>query len=74
MEDNSINFEQLVPILNGIPLRKFYISKETYDIFNEDEKEIAITIDKVQKAVDLFVKENKQYSKPQYNPLNRVNY
>jgi len=59
--------------LNGIPLRKFYISKETYDIFNEDEKEIAITIDKVQKAVDLYVKENKQYSKHQFDPLNRVN-
>jgi hypothetical protein len=73
-EDNSINFEQLAPIMKGIPSRKFYMSKETYDIFNEDEKEIAITIDTVQKAVDLYVKENKQYPKLQYDPLNRVNY
>jgi hypothetical protein len=61
-------------ILDGISLRKFDISKETYDRFNGAEKEIAITIDKFLKAVDLYVKENKQYPKPQYNPLNRVNY
>jgi hypothetical protein len=50
--------------LDGISLRKFDISKETYDRFNGDEKGIAITIDKFQKAVDLYVKENKQYPKP----------
>jgi hypothetical protein len=46
-------------ILDGISLRKFDISKETYDRFNGAEKEIAITIDKFLKAVDLYVKENK---------------
>lgn len=73
-EDLSIDFELLATTLKGIPSRKFYMSKETYDIFEEDEKEVAMVIDKVQKAVDLYVKEYKQFPMLQYDPLNRVNY
>ncbi|GAM14639.1 DUF3939 domain-containing protein [Mesobacillus selenatarsenatis] len=73
-EDNSIDVEQLAPILKGIPSQNFYMSKETYDIFDEDEKYLALTIDKVQKAVDLYVRENKEYPMLPYDPLNRVNY
>jgi F0F1-type ATP synthase assembly protein I len=73
-DDHSIDFEQLASTLKGIPSKKFYMSKETYDIFEENEKEIAITLDMVQKAVDLYVKENKQFPMLPYDPLNRVNY
>ena len=73
-EDNSIDVEQLAPILKGIPSRNYYMSKETYDIFDEEEKNLAITIDKIQKAVDLYVKEHKEYPMLPYDPLNRVNY
>lgn len=73
-DDHSIDFEQLAPTLKGIPTKKFYMSKETYDIFEENEKEIAITLDKVQNAVDLYVKEHKQFPMLPYDPLNRVNY
>jgi len=73
-DDHSIDFEQLAPTLKGIPTKKFYMSKETYDIFEENEKEVAITLDKVQKAVDLYVKEHKQFPMLPYDPLNRVNY
>ncbi|MBT2640315.1 MULTISPECIES: DUF3939 domain-containing protein [unclassified Bacillus (in: firmicutes)] len=73
-EDNRIDMEQLAPLLKGIPSRNFYMSKETYDIFTEEEKNLAITIDKVQKAVDLYVKEHKEYPMLPYDPLHRVNY
>lgn len=73
-EDNRIDVEQLAPILKGIPSRNFYMSKETYDIFTEEEKNLAITIDKVQKAVDLYVKEHKEYPVLPFDPLHRVNY
>ncbi|MEW8970758.1 DUF3939 domain-containing protein [Mesobacillus jeotgali] len=73
-EDNRIDAEQLAPILKGIPSQNFYMSKETYDIFTEEEKNLALTIDKVQKAVDLYVKEHKQYPVLPYDPLHRVNY
>lgn len=73
-KDNSIDVEQLAPILKGIPSRNFYMSKETYDIFDEEEKNLALTMDQVQKAVDLYVKEYKEYPMLPYDPLNRVNY
>ncbi|HAQ07558.1 MAG TPA: hypothetical protein DCR24_08580 [Bacillus bacterium] len=73
-DDNSIDFEQLASTLKGIPSRNFYMSKETYDIFEEEDKEIPRVLDKVQKAVDSYVKEHKQYPMLQYDPLNRVNY
>ena len=73
-DDNSIDFSQLTSILRGIPSRKYYMSKETYDIFEEDEKIIALEMDLVQKAVDLFVKEHKEYPMLRFDPQRRVNY
>jgi F0F1-type ATP synthase assembly protein I len=73
-EDNSIDFDQLASTMKGIPSRKFYMSKETYDIYEEADKEIPKIIDKVQKAVDSYKKENKEYPMLKYDPLNRVNY
>lgn len=73
-DDNSIDFEQLASTLKGIPSRNFYMSRETYDIFEEHEKEIPKIIDKVQKAVDSYKKETKEYPMLKYDPLNRVNY
>jgi hypothetical protein len=73
-EDNRIDADQLAPILKGIPSQNFYMSKETYDIFTEEEKHLASTIDKVQKAVDLYVKEHKEYPVLPYDLLHRVNY
>lgn len=73
-DDHSIDAAQLATILKGTPSRNFYMSKETYDIFDESDKNLAITIDKVQKAVDLYVKEYKEYPMLPYDPLNRVNY
>lgn len=73
-EDNSIDFNQLAPFLGGIPSKKFYMSKETYDLFEEHEKHIAVEMDIVQKAVDLYVKDHKEYPMLPFDPLHRVNY
>jgi Protein of unknown function (DUF3939) len=72
--DYSIDFKQLAPILKGIPSRPFYMSKETYDIFEEKDKDIPPILDTVQKAVDQYVKEQKKYPMLPYDPLRRVNY
>lgn len=50
------------------------MSKETYDIFEEDMKHLPPILDKVQKAVDLYVKEKKEFPVQLYDPLRRVNY
>ncbi|WHY01977.1 DUF3939 domain-containing protein [Neobacillus sp. DY30] len=73
-DDNSIDFKHLAHILNGIPSKKFYMSKETYDLFEENEKKIPVEMDMVQKAVDLYVKERKEFPMLQFDPQRRVNY
>ena len=72
-DDYSIDFSQLGNYLKGIPSKKFYMSKETYDIFDETGKEIPAVMDKVQKAVDLYVKEHGEFPMLPYNPLRRLN-
>jgi len=52
----------------------FLLSRETYDLFEENEKNIPVEMDKVQKAVDLFVKERKAYPMLGFDPNRRVNY
>jgi hypothetical protein len=73
-DDNSIDFKQIAKILGGIPSKKFYMSKETYDLFEENEKKIPAEMDMVQKAVDLYVKERKEYPMLRFDPERRVNY
>lgn len=73
-EDNSIDFKQIAPILGGIPSKDFYMSKETYDLFEESEKKIPKEMDLVQKAVDQYVKDHKQYPMLTFDPHHRVNY
>jgi hypothetical protein len=73
-EDNSIDFKQLAPILGGMPSKKYYMSKETYDLFEESEKQIAMEIDIVQKAVDFYVKEHKEFPMLKFDPLHKINY
>jgi hypothetical protein len=73
-DDNSIDFKQLSHIIGGIPSKNFYMSKETYELFEEHEKLIAREMDIVQKAVDLYVMENKEYPILNYDPFRKVNY
>jgi hypothetical protein len=71
-EDYSIDFQHLAAYLSGIPSKPFYMSKETFEIF--EDKAIPPIIDKVQKAVYLYNKVNNKYPARLYDPLHRVNY
>jgi hypothetical protein len=73
-DDYSIDFSKLTHILKGIPSKTFYMSKETYDIFEECEKEIPAIMDLVQKAVDAYKKEHQQYPIIPFDPHKKVNY
>jgi hypothetical protein len=73
-DDHSIDFIQLTPHLGGIPSKNFYMSRETYDLFEETEKHIPIEMDMVQKAVDQYVKEHKEYPMLKFDTSHRVNY
>lgn len=56
LDDYSIDFDQLKTTLKGIPNRPFYMSKETFEIF--ETAELPKQIDHVQKAVDMYIQEN----------------
>ncbi|WP_318502376.1 DUF3939 domain-containing protein [Bacillus sp. T3] len=72
-DDYSIDFEQLRRYLPRTPTQKFYMSKETYEIFEEHERHIPPLMDKVQQAVDQYVKLHKEYPILPYDNLHRVN-
>jgi F0F1-type ATP synthase assembly protein I len=74
MEDFRIDFEQLAPYLGGVPSKPYYMSKETFEIFEEQEKALPAVVDKVQKAVHLYYKVNNRYPIRPYDSLKRVNY
>lgn len=73
-DDNRIDFKQIAHILGGIPTKNYYLSKETYDIFEESDKHIPTEMDMVQKAVDQYVKDFKEFPILPFDPHKRINY
>jgi hypothetical protein len=72
-DDYSIDFHMLLPFLKGLPNQEFYMSKETYEIFFENEKHIPEIIDTVQRAVDGFENDHKKYPILDFDPSRKVN-
>lgn len=56
--DKRIITEKLAPYLGGIPIENYYMSKETYEIFTEEDKLIPYYLDTVQAAVDDYMEEH----------------
>jgi hypothetical protein len=73
-DDNEIDFNQLAHIMGGHPSEKFFMSRETYDLFAENEKLIAYEMDIVQRAVDQYKKEYHEFPVLPLDPLKRINY
>ncbi|MCT8136950.1 DUF3939 domain-containing protein [Anaerobacillus sp. CMMVII] len=72
LDDHSIDFDQLKGILKGLPDRPFYMSKETFEIF--ETAELPEQIDNVQKAVDQYIQENGEEPIIPGNPYRRISY
>ncbi len=73
-DDNTIDYDLLAPYLHGIPEKNFYMSRATYEIFEEDEREICIAIDKIQAAVDAYVKETGELPYIEGDPYRKVSF
>lgn len=54
-EDNSIDMSRLKRYLGGVPQQNFYMSRETFEIFEEKDKLVPYYLDLVQSAVDNYV-------------------
>lgn len=53
-EDLTINYQKLAPYLKRIPIETYYMSRETYEVFNQDQYQLAYDHDIIQKAVDHY--------------------
>lgn len=51
-DDQSLDLSRLTRYLGGVTEQKFYMSRETFEIFEEAEKDIPYFLDLVQSAVD----------------------
>lgn len=73
-DDLTLDYELLSPYLHAIPSQPFYMSKETYELFEEHEYDLAKEIDAVQHAVDLYMKEEQEAPVIEGDPYRRINY
>jgi hypothetical protein len=71
-DDHSIDFGLLKGILKGIPNRPFYMSKETFEIF--ETADLPKHIDNVQKAVDQYRQEKGEEPVIPGNPYRKISY
>ncbi|WP_208590431.1 DUF3939 domain-containing protein [Gracilibacillus suaedae] len=73
-DDLSLDYTLLAPILKAIPSKKYYMSKETYDLFEEEDKHIAQALDLVQQAVDQYIAQKNELPIIDHDPYHRVNF
>jgi len=55
LEDKSIDLIRLKRYLGGVSEQKFYMSRETFEIFAEEDKLVPYYLDMVQSAVDNYI-------------------
>ncbi|WP_182200126.1 DUF3939 domain-containing protein [Paraliobacillus salinarum] len=73
-DDLTIDYNLLAPTIKGIPNKTYYMSKETYEIFEEEEKHLAVDFDNVQRAVDSYIQQTKELPVIHGDPYKRVSY
>lgn len=73
-DDHSIDFDLLKPYIKGIPDKPFYMSKETYEVFEEDRKDFPVYIDTIQQAVDRYVEMYNKVPTIPDDPYHKVSY
>ncbi|GAA5416684.1 hypothetical protein Pryu01_01722 [Paraliobacillus ryukyuensis] len=72
--DLSVDYKLLAPILKGIPNKTYYMSHETYEIFEEKDRQLAIDFDNVQQAVDNYMQQTKELPVIHGDPYRKVSY
>ncbi|WP_058308200.1 DUF3939 domain-containing protein [Gracilibacillus massiliensis] len=73
-DDLSLDYTLLAPILKANPEKTYYMSKETYDLFEEKDKHIAYALDTVQRAVDNYIAQKKELPIIDYDPYRKVSF
>ncbi|RWZ55199.1 DUF3939 domain-containing protein [Halobacillus fulvus] len=73
-DDLTLDYELLAPHLQALPDQPFYMSRETYELFEEKDYELAKEIDRVQQAVDAYMKQTGEPPVIDHDPYKRINY
>ncbi|MEI5908447.1 DUF3939 domain-containing protein [Bacillus spongiae] len=71
--DQSINYSFLKPYLKIIPNNKVYMSKHTFKLYEENEKERMLLLDAAQDAVFLYLIKMDTSTIPVYHGTKRLN-
>ncbi|MGV2621766.1 UNVERIFIED_CONTAM: DUF3939 domain-containing protein [Halobacillus marinus] len=73
-DDLTLDYELLFPYLHAVPKDTFYMSRETYQLFEEQDKDLAHDIDMVQHALDLYMKQTQELPIIDGDPYKRISY
>ncbi|GGF15838.1 hypothetical protein GCM10010954_13100 [Halobacillus andaensis] len=73
-QDLTIDYDLLSPYIAGIPKKTYYMSKETYELFEEEDYELAKEMDMVQQAVDLYIQQTGDSPIIDMDPYKRISY
>ncbi|WLR47595.1 DUF3939 domain-containing protein [Halobacillus litoralis] len=73
-EDLTLDYELLAPYLKAVPIQNFYMSRETYELFEEQDRDLALDIDLVQHAVDQYMKQTQEPPIIDDDPYKRISY
>ncbi|MRH44166.1 DUF3939 domain-containing protein [Aquibacillus halophilus] len=71
-EDLTLDYKLLAPILKGIPQQTYYMTRETYELFEEKDYQLALDIDMIQKAVDNYMQQTKELPIINGDPYKKV--
>ncbi|MCP3026730.1 DUF3939 domain-containing protein [Halobacillus sp. A5] len=72
--DLTIDYHLLSPYIKGIPKKTYYMSRETYELFEEEDYELAKEMDEVQQAVDLYIQQTGEPPTIDMDPYKRISY
>ncbi|WP_027956512.1 DUF3939 domain-containing protein [Halobacillus kuroshimensis] len=73
-QDLTLDYDLLAPYLAGLPEKNYYMSRETYELFEEDDLDLAQDLDLVQHAVDQYMKQTQELPVIDHDPFKRINY
>lgn len=73
-EDLTLDYSLLGRHLQAIPSENYVMSRETYELFHENDKQLALDIDMIQKAVDRYIKQTNELPIIDQDPYHKVSY
>ncbi|UOQ92786.1 DUF3939 domain-containing protein [Halobacillus shinanisalinarum] len=72
--DLTLDYQLLAPYLHGTPKQRYYMSRETYELFTEENQQLAHDLDRVQQAVDQYMQQTQEPPIIEGDPYKKISY